>query len=507
MTDAPQAVMGAGREPMDARLSGPSPREAARSKGPSASPIRTAPSGVLSGPIAPVMLRLALPTIAVLVVQTLVGVVETYFVSFLGTEALAGVALVFPVLMLVQMMSNGGIGGGVAAAVARAVGANRGGDAQALAWHAMLLACGLGLLFTVGVIAGGPALYRAMGGSDKVLAAALTYSNVVFAGSVPLWIVALLSSALRGAGDVKTPARVTLAGAVVLVALSPALIFGWGPLPRLGIAGAGASVGIYYGLAALILIGYMRSSRSPLRLSVVRPDRHLFGDILGVGLLSALGTVQVNVTVACVTGVVGLFGADAIAGYGIASRLDYLQIPLLFGLGTAVVIMVGINVGADQIARARRIAWTGAAIAVGFTESLGLLVTIFPHAWLGLFSDEPGVLAFGTLYLQTVGPAYGAIGLGMMLYFASQGAKRVLWPVLAGTARMTVAALGGWFAVAWLGADLSMLFQIVAGAALLFGCVTSAAMLAGAWGRRPHSGSVAQTVGCSAERPVPSRYS
>jgi putative MATE family efflux protein len=322
------------------------------------------------------MLRLAFPTIVVLVVQTLVGVTETYFVSFLGTEALAGVALVFPVLMLVQMMSNGGIGGGVAAAVARALGANRSPDAQALAWHAMLLACGLGLLFTVGMIAGGPALYRAMGGSDKALAAALTYSNVVFAGSVPLWIVALLSSALRGAGDVKTPARITLAGAVVLVALSPALIFGWGPLPRLGIAGAGAAVVIYYFLAALILISYMRSGRSRLRLAVVRPDRHLFGDILGVGLLSALGTVQVNVTVACVTGIVGLFGADAIAGYGIASRLDYLQIPLLFGLGTAVVMMVGINVGAGQMARARRIAWTGAAIAVGFTGSIGLLVAM-----------------------------------------------------------------------------------------------------------------------------------
>jgi MATE family, multidrug efflux pump len=292
------------------------------------------------------------------------------------------VALVFPVLMLVQMMSNGGIGGGVASAVARALGADRDADAQALAWHAMLLACGLGLLLTVGAIAGGPALYRAMGGTDETLAAALTYSNLVFAGSVPLWIVALLSSALRGAGGVRTPAIITLAGAIILVTLSPALIFGWGPLPRLGIAGAGASVVIYYGLAALILIAYMRSGRSPLRLSAVRPDRRLFADILGVGLLSALGTVQVNVTVACVTGAVGLFGADAIAGYGIAARLDYLQIALLFGLGTAVVIMVGTNVGAGQLARARRIAWTGVAIGVGSPNPSGYSSRSFrTHGW------------------------------------------------------------------------------------------------------------------------------
>jgi putative MATE family efflux protein len=386
-----------------------------------------------------------------------------------------------------QMMSYGAIGGGVSSAVARALGGNRSDEAAALAWHALILACVIGLIFTVGALAGGPSLYRAIGGATATLEAALTYSNIVFAGSAPLWIVALLSSALRGAGDVKIPALVTLAGAVILVPLSPALIFGWGPLPRLGIAGAGTAVAIYYVLAALALIGYMRSPLSPLKLSIVRLDRRLFKEVLGVGLLSAIGTVQVNLTVACITGVVGLFGSDAIAGYGIASRLDYLQIPLLFGLGTAVVTMVGVNVGADQMARAHRIAWIGAAIATGFTELLGLFVAIYPRVWLALFSDEPAVLAVGTLYLRTVAPVYGAIGLGMMLYFASQGAKRVLWPVLAGTVRMLVAALVGWYVVAGLGGDLAALFRTVAAAAILFGSITAAAMLAGSWGRRlPH---------------------
>jgi Na+-driven multidrug efflux pump len=188
--------------------------------------------------------------------------------------------------------------------------------------------------------------------------------------------------------------------------------------------------------------------------------------------------------VTLLTAAVGRFGADAIAGYGIASRLDYLLIPLLFGLGTGLVTMVGVNVGADQLARARRIAWIGSALALGVTELIGLLVTIFPQAWLGLFSDEPSVLTLGTLYLRTVAPAYGAIGLGMMLYFASQGAKRVLWPVLAGTVRMTVAAFAGWLAVACLGASLSTLFQLVTLGAILFGVITSAAMLGGAWGRK-----------------------
>lgn len=456
-----------------------------RLEGPAAPvPAYTVPPGVLAGPIAPAMLRLAVPTTLVLVIQTLVGVAETWFIGFLGTEALAGVALVFPVLMLMQMMANGGIGGGVSSVVARALGAKRRDDAEALVWHAIVLACAFGGLFMAGALLAGPSLYRAMGGEGAALTAALTYSGAVFAGSIPLWITALLSSALRGAGNVTVPAQVISAGTVILILLSPALIFGWGPFPRLGVAGGGIAVVVYYVVAALALILYLRSPASLLKLRIVPLRAALFKDIMGVGLLSAIGTVQVNLTVALITAAVGRFGADAIAGYGIASRLDYIQIPLIFGLGTAMVTMVGHNIGAGQMARARRVAWVGAALAFGMTEVIGLAAVIFPHAWIGLFSDDPQVQAMGTLYLRTVAPVYGAVGLGLALYFASQGAKRVLYPVLAGTVRMIIAAFIGWSAVAWFGAGLSTLFQITALAAVSYGVLTAAAMLGGAWGRR-----------------------
>jgi Na+-driven multidrug efflux pump len=320
------------------------------------------------------------------------------------------------------------------------------------------------------------------------LTAALTYSGVVFAGSIPIWVTALLSSALRGAGNVTVPALVISSGTVLLIILSPALIFGWGPLPRLGVAGGGAAVVIYYLFAALVLMLYLRSSRSLLKLRIVPLRADLFKDILGVGFLSAIGTVQVNLTVTLVTAAVGRFGADAIAGYGIASRLDYIQIPLIFGLGTAMVTMVGHNIGAGQVARARRVAWIGASLAFGMTEFIGLAAAIFPQAWIGLFSDDPQVLAMGTLYLRTVAPVYGAVGLGLALYFASQGAKRVLFPVLAGTVRMIIAAFIGWSAVIWFGAGLSTLYRITALAAVSYGLLTAVAMIGSAWGRHhaPH---------------------
>jgi Na+-driven multidrug efflux pump len=280
----------------------------------------------------------------------------------------------------------------------------------------------------------------------------------------------------------RVPALIILGGALIVVPLSPALIFGFGPIPGFGIAGAGAAVAIYYVLATAVLVAYMRSRRSPVRIVWRRLEWRLFKDILGVGSLSAIGTVQVNLTVAIITALVGVFGNDAIAGYGMASRLDYVLIPLLFGLGTATVTMVGANVGAGKIGRARRVAWTAALLAAGVTEAIGVLAAVFPHAWIGIFSTDTNVLEAGAKYLRVVGPTYGFVGLGMLLYFAGQGAKRVAWPVLAGTGRMIIAVGGGWLATEVFHAELPTLFAVVAASAVTFGGLIALATHLQAWG-------------------------
>ena len=457
-----------------------------------AAPVKTtrpparAPSSkdfILHGPILSGLLRLGLPTLIVIMVQTLVGVAETYFVSLLGTDALAGAAVVFPVLMLMQMMANGGFGGGVASAVSRAIGAGRPQDAQALIFHALVLASLLGLIFTVLALVGGPYLYRALGAEHGALAAALAYSNAIFIGAIPLWISALLAAALRGAGQVRAPALISFVGAIVLVPLSPLLIFGWGPLPKFGIAGGGAAVAIYSTASALALIVYLCFGRTGLRLSFAPLRLSLFKDILGVGGLSALGTIQTNLTVALVTGAVGLYGTDAIAGYGIASRLDYLLIPMLFGLGTGVLTMVGTAVGAGDKLRARRVAWIGAAVGGVATGVIGALAAIFSSAWVGLFSSDPVVLATGTLYLRIVAPFYVLFGVGMMVYFASQGADRVALPFFAGTMRLVIAGCVGWVASAHFGIGLAGLFAVVAGSYVLYAVICIVAMRAARLGK------------------------
>lgn len=427
---------------------------------------------MLHGPILPTLLRLGLPVIAVIVAQTAVAVTETYWISRLGTEALVGVTLVLPVFVLMATMSNGGIGGGVSSAVARAVGAGRADEADALVLHAIVLAVGFGLLFTAGAVFGGRALYGALGGEGAALDAALLYSSWVFGAAVPIWIVNLIASALRGAGEVRLPAVVTLAGAAALFPLSPALIFGWGPLPRLEIAGAGLAVVLYYLVSLIVFLRYLIRGGGALRLRWSRLRRPLFGAILRVGLLSALGTLMASLTVVAVTGAVGLAGASALAGFGIASRLDSLLVPILFGLGTAVITMVGTATGAGMPERANRVTWTAAGLAFVVTEIIGIAVALLPEAWVGLFSDDPDVLAVGATYLRIVAPFYGAIGFGLILYFACQGRGKVFWPFVAGGVRLAVTAGGAWW-LATHGASLAIVFVAVSAGSLLFGAINA----------------------------------
>lgn len=437
---------------------------------------------LLEAPIVPTLLRLAAPNVLVMVAQAAVGLIETYFVGKLGTDALAGMALVFPIVMLMQMTSAGAMGGGIASAIARALGARRRHDADSLVLHAILIALGFGLVFTLALLFGGRWLYALMGGTGASLDAALTYSHWVFAGAVLVWLFNSLAAVIRGTGNMSVPANVTVAGVVVLVPLSPLLIFGWGPIPGMGIAGGAIALLLYYLAGTLALWAYLRGSRSLLKPSwaKARFQWPLFADILRVGLVGAVSTVATNLSIGIATALAGQFGPGAIAGYGTASRLEYLLVPLVFGLGAPLVAMVGTAIGAGQRERALRATWAGAAMAFVLTETIGLAAALFPRPWLMLFGSDPAMLEAGSQYLRAVGPFYGFFGVGLVLYFASQGAGRLLWPVLGNIARLAVAGIGGWLALRW-GGQLSHVFVAQGAALVVYGVVIASSIAGGAW--------------------------
>ena len=436
---------------------------------------------LLQGSIIPTLLRLAWPNILVMLAQTSTGLIETWWVSHLGTDALAGMALVFPVFMMMQMLSAGAMGGGISSAVARALGGGRRGDADALVLHAIVVNLLLGLAFSASVVAFGPSLYGALGAEGGSLEAALLYSNVVFAGNAVVWLMNALASVIRGTGNMFVPCLAICVGVVLLVPLSPVLIFGFGPVPAFGIAGAGIAVVLTTAVTGAVLAWYIWSGRCLVRLRLARLRLALFNDILRVGAVGSISTLQTTLTVTLTTALVGAAaGPGAIAGYGTGGRLEYLLIPLVFGLGAPLVPLVGTNVGAGQRARALRIALTGGALAFALTEAIGLAAAIWPHAWLGLFGDDPRMLETGTAYLRSVGPTYGFFGLGLSLYFASQGAGRLFWPLLAGLLRLVLAVGGGW-AILHLTGSLDWMFAALGVALVVYGLTLVAAIATGGW--------------------------
>jgi putative MATE family efflux protein len=438
---------------------------------------------LLRAPVLPTLAALAAPNVLLALMQALVSFADAWFIGRLGTEGLAGVALVFPILILMQMMSAGAMGGGVSSAIARALGAGDVRRAEQLAWHAAVIAVAFGLLFTLIMCFAGPSLYRLLGGSGAALNHAVNYSDIVFGGALTVWMCNILANVVRGTGNMAVPSIILSATALLQIPLCGALVLGWGPLPQLGITGAAIAYVCSFGAGTVCFAGYILVGRSGLnvRRSGIAFSARVFADILKVGLLSSFNALQVIAAAVIVTGMVGTFGTAALAGYGLGVRLELLQIPVVFAIGSALVVMVGTCIGAGDVPRARRVAWAGAALAAGITGCVGLIVALWPGVWADLFSSDVLVLDAAYTYLRIAGGCYAFFGAGVALYFASQGAGKMLWPVLAGSARFLIAVIGGFAVLHWFNGSLAGLFAVIGLAMIAYGAGTVAAVKWGNW--------------------------
>ena len=452
-------------------------------------PLDAAPAGtpvnrLLTTPILPTLLKLALPNMVAMVGTALVAVAETSYIGRLGTEPLAAMALVFPFAMLTQMMSAGAMGGGVSSAISRALGAGNRGRAASLALHAVLIgACG-GLFFTVIMLLFGRQFFALLGGRGRVLEQAVEYSQVLFSGAIAIWLVNTLASVLRGTGDMRLPSLTLIGVALVQIIVGGTLGLGLAGVPQFGMRGVAAGQLTAFSLGTVFLLWYLVSGRSRLALnfSAFTFQRGMFMDILKVGADSCLSPLQSVLTILIFTRIVAGFGTEALAGYGIGSRLEFLLIPISFAFGVASVPMVGMAIGAGLVSRARQVAWTAGA-AAGLTVGLvGVIVAIKPALWVSLFTSDPGVTAAANSYFAWAGPAFAFFGLGTCLYFASQGAAKVGGPVLASTLRLAIVAVGGWW-LASSDAPAWTLFALVGVAMTAFGLSTAAAVGLTRWGK------------------------
>jgi len=421
-----------------------------------------------------------------MVVQTFVAIAETFIFGQLGTEALAGFALVFPLMMMMTMMAAGGMGGGVAAAMARTLGAGRRDDARALILHALILGAGLAMLFTLLAWTVAPGLYQLLGGEGRALEHALTYSNVLFTGSIAIWANFFLSALLRGGGDAATPGRYMLISSIVQVPLSYVLALGIGDWPGLGMAGPAVSALLTSAVSALLQARALWGGKLGFTpgLRGLSLQGRLFWDILKVGLIASFSAFTANLTAMMVTGLVGRFGVAALAGYGIGVRLEFMLVPLAFGIGSGLTTIVGVAAGANDWQRAVRAAWFGSLVAGLGIGTFGWIVALVPEGWARLFTSDPEVIAAAVSYITHVAPFYCLFGVGMTLSFASQGANRMAPPFVAGVTRLIVATVGGWYAVEILGWGLHGVFTAIAVGMITFGALIAGPLLIRPWRRR-----------------------
>ncbi len=398
------------------------------------------------GPILSTLVRLSLPNLIALCSATIVSIAETAYVGSLGVASLGGIALVFPIFMLMQMLSAGAMGGTVSGAISRALG---GGDmerAQALALCSLGIGLTLGLVLTCAVLFFGPLAYAGLGGTGRVLEEAIVYSNIAALAIVAIWLTNMLASVARGSGNMAIPAWTQLAAGVVQVAVGGAFGLGLGPLPKLGMAGVALGQLVAFAGAALVLFWYLCSSKArlQLRLSPRLLSAARFAEIMRVGAVAMLSPLLSVTTVLVLTALVARFGPEALAGYGIGVRFEFLLIPIAFSVGVACVPMVGTAIGAGDVPRARRIAWTAGGLAASALAILGLAVVLAPGLWVDMFTDSPAVQSAAYSYLGIAGFSYAFFGLGLCLYFASQGAGRVGGAIVAQALRLTVVIIGGW---------------------------------------------------------------
>ena len=229
----------------------------------------------------------------------------------------------------------------------------------------LLIGICFGLTFMLGMLIFGPALLELLGGRGNVLANAIGYAQIFFGGAVLPWLMNTMAGVLRGTGNMKLPSLMILSSAVCQIILGGTLGLGLGPIPQFGMRGVAAGSLIAYSISISVMAWYLFSGRARVvpKIRGLRIQRAMFFDILKVGAVSCFSPLQSVLTISIFTHMLAGFGTAILAGYGIGARLEFMLTSVAFAVGIASVPMIGMAIGAERIARARRIAWTAGLVS------------------------------------------------------------------------------------------------------------------------------------------------
>lgn len=367
--------------------------------------------------------RLALPMMLETGIMNVSQFLDTLWVGRLGSAALAAVTISLTIRWVVNSLANGlGIGG--MAVVARRIGEKDQAAAEHATGQTILLGLSVSLVLGgVGLVIARP-LLSLLGADAEVLTLGMAYLRIAFPGMFTMILVFVINAMLRGAGEARWAMVVVFLSTAVTVILEPALIYGFGPIPELGVAGSAWAFALGFGTGLALQIFVLLQGRASIRINVraLRPDLPLMGRIIRIALPSTAQMVLRSSSRLAILGLVGLYGTFATAGYGVANR--WLLIALIpgFGLGNAGGTLVGQNLGAQKPERAEQSAWWVGAYAAGYMITVTTLLFIFARPAITLFDPTPEVVEIGTECLRVVSLSMIAGAVGIVLARGFDGA-------------------------------------------------------------------------------------
>jgi putative MATE family efflux protein len=384
-----------------------------------------------TAPVGRAVIMLAVPMVLEMAMESIFAVVDIFWVGHLGADAVATVGLTESMLTLIYTAAMG-LSIGATALVARRTGEQDPEGASRAAGQSILLGLSVAAIIAVVGATNAPALLRLMGASDEIIRTGSGFTRIMLGGNVTVLLLFLLNAVFRGAGDAAIAMRVLMLGNLLNIVLGPLFIFGPGPFPAMGVAGAALATNIGRGTAVLYQIFVLTRGhgRVNVRLRHLRLDLDTMRTVLR---LSGLGTFQILVGTASYIGlvrIISVFGSAALAGYTIGMRVIIFALLPAFGLSNAAATMVGQNLGAGRPDRAERAVWTAARYNMLFLGGVGVLFLIAAPLITGIFTDDPAVQPMATACLRIVSLGFVFYACGMVLTQSFNGAGDTWTPTV-----------------------------------------------------------------------------
>ena len=436
-------------------------------------------SPLVGAPLAPTMFRLAVPGVIGAVLISSPGLIEATFLKTTGADALAAVALVYPLIILMGMFSAGAFGGAVSGFTARAIGAGDYNEASAVMVCAVLISLVGGVLMWGLVVTLGPYLYEYASNSSDVVEAAIRYAALVFPVIPAYWLINMLASVLRGTGDMIRPAWIAASLLLSYTLLAFLIIPGQGASLNDAIEAAALAMGGSYLFALTLAIYFVSQKTQSVRFRIAAFRTQTLILILKQGMLAASQSVMTIIYAMITTLIFSQFGTDWLAGFGLAVRLELIMVPVIFGIGASMIAIVGAYVGAGQRDLAISIAWRGILANVVLIGSVGLLLSLFPGTWCGLVGSDATVIANCSQSLSIIAPTYAFFAIGLSCYLASQALGTLGFPVFGALLRLLTVATGLYWVTNTTSIDAAL--YLVAGAAIVYGVTVAVGLKLGPW--------------------------